>query len=172
MSRRHGYLHELGGDQPEASLLKALDDLAAQSSLDAIGLHGDEGAFHVHRLQTRHQRRRRRSTNMRDIIVPPRGRGHISVCISTNQESGFLRSKLPGRCRLRRPSAERRHRLVNLDKASNAVLILPPADGGIGWEQVVLSPSEIRVQGRGSRSRSADGPRGRSAGPFGPRLRR
>lgn len=165
MSRRHGYLHELGGDQPEASLLKALDDLTAQSSLDAIGLHGDEGAFHVHRLQTRHQRRR--STNMRDIIVQPRGRG-----LSTNQESGFLRSKLSGRRRLRRPSAERRHRLVNLDKASNAVLILPPADGGIGWEQVVLSPSEIRVQGRGSRSRSADGPRGRSAGPFGSCLRR
>lgn len=75
-------------------------------------------------------------------------------------------TKLPG------PSAERRHRLVNLDKASDAVLILLPADGGGGWEQVVLSPSEIRVQGHGSRSRSADGPRGRSAGPFGPRLRR
>lgn len=43
----HGYLHELGGDQPEASLLEAFDDLATQASLDAVGLHGDEGALHV-----------------------------------------------------------------------------------------------------------------------------
>ena len=43
----HDYLHELGSDQPEASLLEALDDLTAQSSLDAIRLHGDEGSLHV-----------------------------------------------------------------------------------------------------------------------------
>lgn len=47
-SRRHGYLHEFGSDQPEASLLKTLDDLTAQSSLDAIGLHGNEGTLHVY----------------------------------------------------------------------------------------------------------------------------
>lgn len=44
---RRFYLHEFGGDQPEASMLKALDDLATQSSLDAIGLHGNEGTLHV-----------------------------------------------------------------------------------------------------------------------------
>lgn len=40
------YLDELGGTQPEASGLKALDDLSAQSSLDAIGFHSDEGTLH------------------------------------------------------------------------------------------------------------------------------
>lgn len=43
----HGYLHELGRHEPEASLLEASDDLATQASLDAVGLHGDEGALHV-----------------------------------------------------------------------------------------------------------------------------
>lgn len=43
----HGYLHEFGSDQLEAPLLEALDDLTTQSSLDAIGLHGNEGTLHV-----------------------------------------------------------------------------------------------------------------------------
>ena len=46
--RRHGYLHELGGHQSEASVLKALDDLTTQSSLDAIGLNSNEGTLHVY----------------------------------------------------------------------------------------------------------------------------
>lgn len=46
--RRHGYLHELGSHQSEASLLKALDDLTTQSSLDAVGLNSNEGTLHVY----------------------------------------------------------------------------------------------------------------------------
>lgn len=52
-----GYLQEFSGDQVEASLLQTLDDLATQSSLDAVGLHSDEGTLHVcrgHRFRSRH----------------------------------------------------------------------------------------------------------------------
>jgi len=40
------HLDELGRHQPEASLLEALHDVPAEASLDAIGLHGDEGTLH------------------------------------------------------------------------------------------------------------------------------
>lgn len=41
------YLHELGSDQSETSLLETLDDVSTQSPLDAIGLHCNEGSLHV-----------------------------------------------------------------------------------------------------------------------------
>lgn len=40
-------LHEFGGHQLEASVLESLHDLTAESSLDAIRLHGDECTLHV-----------------------------------------------------------------------------------------------------------------------------
>jgi len=42
-----GSLHELHGDELEPSLFESLDDVANESTLDAVGLHHDESAVGV-----------------------------------------------------------------------------------------------------------------------------
>jgi len=43
-------LHKLHGDEFEASLFESLDDVADESSLDAVGFDHDEGAVRVRHL--------------------------------------------------------------------------------------------------------------------------